>query len=63
MDSSAAFYQVRRIKPSVSMVTPGPIDGSSWVDTQPESGTNTYVNLSFGFIFKPNKVAPGFIAD
>lgn len=42
MDSSAAFYQVRRIKPSVSMVTPGPIDDSSWVDIMPESGTNTY---------------------
>lgn len=42
MDASAAFYQVRRIRPSVSMVTPGPIDGLSWVDTTPETGTNTY---------------------
>lgn len=42
IDPTAAFYQVRRIKPSVSMVTPGPIDGTSWVDTQPETGTNTY---------------------
>lgn len=42
IDPTAAFYQVRRIKPSVSMVTPGPVDGTSWVDTLPETGTNTY---------------------
>ncbi len=40
--SQGAWHQIRRIKPAVEMLSPGPFEGNAWVDANPAQGQNTY---------------------
>ena len=40
--ANAAFYQVRRLKPTTQMLSDKPFAGLSFVDTKPLEGSNTY---------------------
>lgn len=40
--TGGTWHQIRRVSPTSEMLSPKPFAGSSWIDTNPSQGVNTY---------------------